>query len=343
MASYKVIQDIEAEDKLVGPLTLRQFIYGVIAAFCAYMSFIALTKDFSIALVVLVPPMLFTGFFAFPWGRDQPTEVWALAKIRYFVKSRKRIWNQSGVKDLVTVTAPKRLDKRYTNGLSAPEVESRLTALATTLDSRGWATKNVFTAPIVTTASDDRLIGIDSLPQAVPMAVVPDADDMLDEVNNPRAHQLQEMVTASTANHKQQLLDQMRSGTMPAPAASNASWFTQRPIAVPQPIAAQPVATDITANDEAALLDKLHAQHNLAEAAAGNDRIKTIEPPEMRPAVVPAATPPSRPAPAVTAKPDPVTINLANNNDLNVATIARIANKQDLDSGGEVVISLHNR
>ena len=28
MATYKVIQDIEAEDKLIGPLTLRQFIYA---------------------------------------------------------------------------------------------------------------------------------------------------------------------------------------------------------------------------------------------------------------------------------------------------------------------------
>jgi len=40
MATYKVIQDIEAEDKLVGPLTLRQFIYAAIAAICGYLSFL---------------------------------------------------------------------------------------------------------------------------------------------------------------------------------------------------------------------------------------------------------------------------------------------------------------
>ncbi|MGH7158305.1 MAG: PrgI family mobile element protein [Candidatus Saccharimonadales bacterium] len=32
MATYKVIQDIEAEDKILGPLTLRQFIYAGVAA-----------------------------------------------------------------------------------------------------------------------------------------------------------------------------------------------------------------------------------------------------------------------------------------------------------------------
>src|ERR1017187_7812603 len=103
MATYKVIQDIEAEDKLVGPLSLRQFIYGVIAAFCGYLSFIALTKGAAFLLVIFAPVMIFTGFFAFPWGRDQSTEVWALAKIRFFIKPRRRIWDQTGAKNLVEV------------------------------------------------------------------------------------------------------------------------------------------------------------------------------------------------------------------------------------------------
>jgi hypothetical protein len=39
MAVYKVIQDIEAEDKLLGPLTLKGFIYAMIAGTCAYINF----------------------------------------------------------------------------------------------------------------------------------------------------------------------------------------------------------------------------------------------------------------------------------------------------------------
>ncbi len=45
MATYKVIQDIEAEDKFVGPLTLKQFIFACITVVLGYLSFLLLTKN----------------------------------------------------------------------------------------------------------------------------------------------------------------------------------------------------------------------------------------------------------------------------------------------------------
>src|SRR5256885_13216877 len=124
MASYKVIQDVEAEDKLLGPLTLRQFIYAGMSAITLYLSYFSATHHAGFMLVIFLPFALICAFFAFPWGRDQPTEIWALAKIRFFLKPRRRIWNQSGTKDLVTVTAPRRSQADYTNGLSETEVRS---------------------------------------------------------------------------------------------------------------------------------------------------------------------------------------------------------------------------
>lgn len=352
MATYKVIQDIEAEDKLVGPLTLRQFIYAAIAAICAYLSFLAIAHGFWEILFVLGPPMLFTGFFAFPWGRDQSTEVWALAKIRFYMMSRKRLWDQSGVRDLVTITAPKRDTRVYTNGLSQNEVQSRLNALASTLDSRGWAVKNIYSAPLMQAQdTSDRLINPSSLPQAVPNNDITAADDMLDEENNSRAHQLTEMVAASTANRKQQLLEEMRTGAMqaqqPAPAKkAPGNWFTRRPLDIPMPSApidATPVAsTTISPTEEAALSKALHDRQAAAHVVDANEHMKTIEPLGAQPKPVPPAQPVAPPAP-VTPLPDPATMTLANNNDLTVATISRIANKKDQNNGsGEVVISLHN-
>lgn len=349
MATYKVIQDIEAEDKLVGPLTLRQFIYAAIAAICAYLSFLAIAHGFWEILFILGPPMLFTGFFAFPWGRDQSTEVWALAKIRFYVMSRKRLWNQSGVRDLVTITAPKRDTRTYTNGLSQNEVQSRLNALANTLDSRGWAVKNVYTAPVMQTqVASDRLINLSNLPQAVPTDNITAADDMLDEENNSRAHQLTEMVAASTANRKQQLLEGMRTGAVQAAPAKSApgDWFTRKPLDIPMPnapIDATPVAgATISPAEEAALSKALHDRQTAAHVVDANEHMKTIEPLSVMPKPAPQAPPVAPPAP-VTPLPDPATITLANNNDLTVAAISRIANKKDRDNGsGEVVISLHN-
>src|SRR5665647_1468056 len=135
MATYKVLQDIEAEDKLVGPLSLRQFVYAGVSALCLYFSFIVVTKGVPFLLVIFLPPAIFGGFFAFPWSREQPTEVWALAKIRFYLKPRRRIWDQSGIKELVTITVPKRIQRDYTNGLSQPEIQNRLNALANTIDS----------------------------------------------------------------------------------------------------------------------------------------------------------------------------------------------------------------
>src|SRR5690242_7436024 len=109
MANYKVIQDIEAEDKLLGPLTLRQFIYALVSVFFLYICFIVIKSKVYLLLFAFFPPALFTGFFAFPFMKDQPTEVWALAKIRFMFKPRKRVWDQMGVKELVTITVPKKV------------------------------------------------------------------------------------------------------------------------------------------------------------------------------------------------------------------------------------------
>src|SRR5690242_6635109 len=109
MSTYKVIQDVEAEDKLLGPLTLRQFIYAGICAISLYLTYFVVAKGAAFLAAVFLPVAVVTGFFAWPWGADQSTEVWALAKIRFLLKPRRRIWDQSGVKELVTVTAPKQV------------------------------------------------------------------------------------------------------------------------------------------------------------------------------------------------------------------------------------------
>ena len=122
------------------------------------------------------------------WG-DQPTELWALAKIRFYMKPRKRIWDQSGAKELVTITVPKKIEVQRTDGLSQMEVRSRLKRLGATLDSRGWATKNILANPTaaqtfmpgITVGGDsDRLVPMSSMPQPVPDNDITAADDMLD-------------------------------------------------------------------------------------------------------------------------------------------------------------------
>ena len=110
MATYKVIQDIEAEDKLLGPLSLKQFIYAAIVLVTGFIAY--KFASLSIFLVIpFLPVMLFFGLLAAPLGRDQPNEIWILARIRFFLKPRVRKWNQNGINQLVTITIPKNRER----------------------------------------------------------------------------------------------------------------------------------------------------------------------------------------------------------------------------------------
>lgn len=364
MGTYKVIQDIEAEDKLLGPLTLKQFIFAGIALMCGYFSFLFATKGVPFMIIFFLPPMVFFGFMAWPWSREQPTEVWLLAKLRFLVKPRRRIWDQSGLKELVTITAPKHEEKTYTNGLTEGEVKSRLKALANTIDSRGWAIKNVnvnlFSQPqYALDTNSDRLIDPSILPKEVANYDVTLSDDILDEQNNPTAQNLDRMIHASSAQHREQVVSQMKQGDQQLPQDQPADyWFmNQTAASVPagqvvfdgsatilpgvQPQSSTP--TTATTPDEQALLAKLHSGKGKKRAAYGH--MRTINPAgtaaqessKSRPSADTASGAPTSPR-----TPDPAILELANNDDLNVATLARQASKQkenDL-SDGEVVIPL---
>jgi hypothetical protein len=363
MATYKLIQDIEAEDHILGPLTLRQFIFALIAIFLFYICFILVTKHAAFLLVIFLPPALFFGFFALPFGRDQPTEIWALAKLRFWFKPRKRLWNQSGVKELVTITVPKKIERVFTDGLSQSEVRSRLTALASTIDSRGWAVKNVnlnaYNAqqPVVFGGSD-RLVDASALPQAVPETDIVAADDILDPTSNPIAQQFDAMIAQSSESHRQQLMSKL---SEPAPAAQPAQQPAGGPAAGQPPLAASdywfmggdplapatiapPQPAALTPADEAALASELKSKAVAHPAPYGH--MRTVQPLGAKPvpgkSLGDTKTDQAAAAPPVTAPGDPAILSLANNDDLNVATLAREAQKAkgDEDSQDEVVISL---
>jgi hypothetical protein len=319
MAQYTVIQDIEAEDKFLGPLTLRQFIFAAITVILLYLSFLLITKNLWPATIVLLPPAFVSGFLAFPWGRDQPTEIWLLARIRFLLKPHRRIWDQSGLKELVTITAPKKVEETLTNGLDQTQVQSRLQALAHTLDTRGWVVKGAGTnmTQAFGAGSTDRLVTPVSLPTAT--LSVDTADDVLD-MQSPVAKHMDELVRANDQAHRQAVLEQMeqiRVNPAQAPAVAPAANPAQQPITAAEPP-----------------LPPLPHMANHA-AAYGNTHI--LQPAGSQAATTPAPKPASTPMPQA---PKPAILGLASNDDLSVATIARQANKAELSGDNEVVISL---
>ncbi len=379
MATYKVLQDIEAEDKFVGPLTLKQFILAGITLVSGYLIFFLITKHLWILAIPLIPVLLFSGFLAFPWGRDQPTEVWLLAKIRFMLKPRRRIWDQTGMQELVTITAPKHEEHYVSDNLSQTEVKSRLKALAETIDSRGWAVKNasvnLFNQPAYAAMhqTTDRLVSLSEIAREVPNIDVQASDDILDEQNNPTAQHLNQMIAESSQAHRDQTLKSLqtlRAGKdKPKHPGSGAAepptdfWFMHTPGPAKKPSGYTTFGDDTTVHpgsagsaapvtpltaDEQKILKKLRQQQNQPSPAYGHTRV--IEPlPKKGPKTKTHAKRSANRDISTSRTPqNPAILGLANNNDLTVATIARQANKpakpagrKQLPPDDEVVVKLH--
>ena len=370
MATYKVIQDIEAEDKLVGPLSLRQFIYAAIAVISAFLAY----KFAAISIFLIIPfapVVILFGVLAAPFGHDQPNEVWLLARIRFYLLPHKRVWNQSGMINLVTITVPKKIQRNLTKNLTESEVTGRLQALANTIDSRGWAIKNV-NVNLTNQAPDtqipevsDRLIDPMTLPQDVPATDVTAADDIMDAANNPTAQHLDQMMVNATQQHHQQIVNNMsspQSQTAASPGNTPDYWFmnnnpTQAPIPegyakfsddqVIAPGSDETLFSPTTdANEDELLLEQI--EHNKKVQPNMNGHMHILNPlngnmDSMNPATLPAATNPFPAEPSTNTNPAIINQALANSDNWSVATQARQAEKaQDqLPPQDEVTISLH--
>lgn len=141
MAVYKVPQDVEAEDKLIGPFGFRQFIYLIIVALAGVLAW-GLAQVFILLAVIPLPIMIFFGVLALPLRKDQPMEIYMAAIVSFYLKPRKRFWDPEGVESLIEVAAPK-TEEQTRQSLSSEDAEERISYLANIVDSRGWAIRSM--------------------------------------------------------------------------------------------------------------------------------------------------------------------------------------------------------
>lgn len=141
MAQYKVPQDVEAEDKLLGPFTFRQFIYLIIAIACIAAAW----GLFQLFPLLAILPLPFAGFFAvlaLPLKKDQPMETYLAAVVNFHLKPRKRIWIPGQRESTIIITAPKTIEKPRTRDITEEEASHRLSFLADIIDTEGRSIRN---------------------------------------------------------------------------------------------------------------------------------------------------------------------------------------------------------
>ena len=141
MGSYKVPQDVEADDKLLGPFGFRQLIYLGIVALAGAGAF-GLYQLFPLLVIIPLPIIVFFGALALPLRKEQPMEVYLAAVLSFYTKPRKRVWQTDGVEHLIVIIAPRVAEPIRTKNLSTDEAVRRHSYLSDVVDTGGWVIKN---------------------------------------------------------------------------------------------------------------------------------------------------------------------------------------------------------
>lgn len=303
MAVYKVPQDVEADDKLIGPFSFRQFIYLIIVCLAILLAW-GLAQLFIPLAIIPLPIVVFFGALALPLRKDQPMEIYMAAMVSFYLKPHKRLWDPDGLESLIEITVPKTVEPQLTKDLSQTEAEQRLNYLAQIVDTRGWAVRG----PGV--QAPDSAVNTDVFFEAQQI------EDVMDD-NTSTMQALDDKLEQSDAKRHQEMMDMMVKKAAPPK-------FVEQPAESAEP--------ETPKKPKAKLVEEKDVKFN-PYPEIHQTVIEPLDPTKQVP-VTPVSTSVNAVSPDI--------INLANNTDLSVAAIAReanrIAEKQDLEDG--TVISL---
>lgn len=308
MATYKVPQDVEAEDKLLGPLSFRQFIYAGIALAAGALAFF-MFQVFPLLAMIPLPILFLFGILALPLRKDQPMETYLLALLRFYLKPKLRMWNPDGTITYVEITVPKAVEQHLTKSFTGQTAQERLDYLARVMDTRGWALKGVV-EPMGSMQADVA-------------AEVQSANDVMDEDAN-LARSFDTLIAKNDQQRLQAARAQMHQATQ---ATSTDVKPTTQPVkaasapARPSDAGIQPLHYNPYPNMHQKVVHTIAEQEQATKAATSKASA-------------------AEPKPPVPAQVSPDIMNLVRSKNLSIKAIADEAHR--LQDKEEVVINLHN-
>ena len=273
MAQYKVPQDVEADDKLLGPFSFRQFVYLLIAGVLVAIA-VGLFQIFPLLAFIPLPLILLFAALALPLKKDQPMETYLAAVASYYLKPRNRIWTPGQRESTIKITAPKIVEEDRTRDITGEEATHRLSFLADIVDTEGYAIKGV--------------VNHTNMELAAEAAGAPDMFEMNNSSN------LTDTIARDENERHEEVIQQMKNEIAKTENMTVSGSVIKR--------------GEDTEKINMPIVEK--SVENFSEKA------------ETKPA-------------------NPSIIELANNDDYSVATIAKEANRIKEREAGEVFISLH--
>ncbi len=135
MQQFVVPQFIDVEDKVIGPITTRQFIIIIVALIIMFIEY--KLSDFVLFLLLAVLTFGFSGLFAFLKVNGRPFYYFLLNVFQTMKRYQLRVWIPEGVdkkptirKKNKTVKAPQFIGKEHISS-------SRLSELSLVVDTGG--------------------------------------------------------------------------------------------------------------------------------------------------------------------------------------------------------------
>jgi len=138
---FKVPQNIDLEDKIVGPLTLLQFVYLMAGGLIIYIAMGIIHSGWF--WLVAIPVGIFSLALAFLKIQDQPFMHFLASAALYFVRPRERAWKKEDVFERPHVFKKAVVKKDEKVGPKRHIVKSELDKLAFVLDTKGKVEKKV--------------------------------------------------------------------------------------------------------------------------------------------------------------------------------------------------------
>ena len=323
MSVHKVPQDVEADDKLVGPFSFKQLVLLMIAAGLGFIM-ILLARVAIFLIIIPLPFFLVFLFFGIYRRKDQSVETYVAAILRFYFKPRRRIWDKDGILETVIITAPKEVAGIAIDNMNTTEVKNRLKTLGQLMDTRGWSAKNASlqdgTMAMELTQSD-RLVAPSSFQEPTE---IHDSDDMMDNYSSNVAQSIATRTAAMNEAAKAQAIQRMQQAqAVPGGATTqvdNTPFEPSPTVGIhyqPQPTMHQSVIQPMSAQQNQPYVPEPSTENQVSQQAV------------------------DEPSSSVMTTDVPADIlNLSTNNDRSIESIAKEADKI-LESGD--TISLHGR
>ena len=306
MAQYKVPQDVEADDKLIGPFSFRQFVYLLIGAGLIALA-VAFFQIFPLLAIIPVPFILLLAALALPLKKDQPMETYLAAIVSYYLKPRTRRWTPGQRETTIAISAPKIVDDdTRARSITGEEATHRLSFLADIVDTQGYAIKGAGLRKM----NEELVAEANSTSDIFETHHFDDLENTIEKDENERHEKVvQEMQDA--------IREDKGTGEMTRGVEENNLGAARNQITTNRE------DTDgFGPNFDSEVVVKPNSEVVREERAKSNIVEKPVEKKE-------------------TIKAKPSIIELANNTEYSIATISKEANRLKERDEGEVFISLH--